>query len=229
LVARAGGGEKISQITLDENIAAQYVSILNDLKFRFNLAGDIDLKQISGMQDVITVTEVKEDLETVWAMLSKSVGEALNQLDAMRVEEGLALVRDITGRLETIGVVIDRIREASPRNVENARKRMTDTLSRLLGEQPDPVRIAQEIAILSERTDITEELTRLDSHLAQFRSMLDLTSGESIGRKLDFLLQEIGREANTIASKAMDASVSLDVVHIKSEIEKIREQVQNIE
>jgi uncharacterized protein (TIGR00255 family) len=106
---------------------------------------------------------------------------------------------------------------------------MSETLGRLLSEQPDPVRVAQEIAILAERTDVTEELTRLGSHLSQFRALLADPSREGVGRKLDFLIQEMGRETNTIASKAMDAEISLDVVHIKAELEKIREQVQNIE
>jgi uncharacterized protein (TIGR00255 family) len=106
---------------------------------------------------------------------------------------------------------------------------MTDTLNRLLNEQPDPLRLAQEIAILAERTDVTEELTRLDSHRVQFRSLMTDAGRDAVGRKLDFLLQEMGREANTIASKSMDATISMDVVTLKAELEKIREQVQNIE
>jgi len=102
-------------------------------------------------------------------------------------------------------------------------------VNRLVGAQPDPARLAQEIAFLAERTDVTEELTRLDSHIGQFRSMVEDASREAVGRKLDFLLQEMGRETNTIASKAMDAEISLNVVTIKAELEKIREQVQNIE
>jgi uncharacterized protein (TIGR00255 family) len=125
--------------------------------------------------------------------------------------------------------LIKNILTKSPVTVELARKRMTETLGRLMNEQPDPIRIAQEIALLAERTDVTEELTRLGSHLVQFRSMLDGSAGEAVGRKLDFLLQEIGREVNTIASKAMDAEISLHAVNIKAELEKIREQVQNIE
>jgi uncharacterized protein (TIGR00255 family) len=106
---------------------------------------------------------------------------------------------------------------------------MTETLNRLLAEPPDPLRLAQEIAILAERTDVTEELTRLECHMTQFRSLLGGSLREAVGRKLDFLLQEMGREVNTIASKAMDAQISMDVVNVKAELEKIREQVQNIE
>ena len=121
------------------------------------------------------------------------------------------------------------VRTRVPATVEAARKRMTDSLARILREVPDPDRIAQEIAILAERTDVTEELTRLDSHGAQFRTMVSGAGEEPTGRKLDFLTQEMGREVNTIASKAMDADISLLVVNIKAELEKIREQVQNIE
>ena len=106
---------------------------------------------------------------------------------------------------------------------------MSETLSKLLIEQPDPVRVAQEIALLAERTDVTEELTRLSSHLRQFRGMISANTSDPVGRKLDFLLQEMGREANTIASKAMNAQIAYHIVDIKAELEKIREQVQNIE
>jgi uncharacterized protein (TIGR00255 family) len=147
----------------------------------------------------------------------------------MREEEGEALVRDIRGRLNTIETLAGAIRVRMPQTVEQARRRMTENLERMLKEQPDPARVAQEIAILAERTDVSEELTRLASHLAQFRGMLANSVSEPVGRKLDFLLQEMGREANTIASKALDADISLGVVNIKAELEKIREQVQNIE
>jgi uncharacterized protein (TIGR00255 family) len=147
----------------------------------------------------------------------------------MRAEEGAALEGDILARLDVIKELVATIRAKAPAAVELARKRMTETLGRLLSEQPDPVRVAQEIAILAERTDVTEELTRLGSHLSQFRAVIKEPSPEGVGRRLDFLIQEMGRETNTIASKAMDAGISLDVVTIKAELEKVREQVQNIE
>jgi uncharacterized protein (TIGR00255 family) len=228
-VIRSEDHGKTGRLIFDEALAGQYVGILRDLKTRFGLAGDVDLSMVAGFQDLITVTEVKEDAEALWQVLSEALSHALNELDRMRAEEGAVLAQDIRVRLETIGRVIQAIQSQAPATVENARKRMADTLSRLLNEQPDPVRLAQEIAILAERTDVTEELTRLGSHLGQFRSLLNDSEGEAVGRKLDFLLQEIGREVNTIASKAMDARISLDVVNIKAELEKIREQVQNIE
>lgn len=228
-ISRDNGGERNVKPVLDEALAGQYIGLLRDLKARFGLSGDVDLALVAGLQDLITVSEAKEDPEALWSILTKGLSQALDELDRMRAEEGAALVRDIAGRLETMDALIQAIRSQAPATVENARKRMGETLARLLHEQPDPVRLAQEIAILAERTDVTEELTRLGSHMAQFRSLLADPGREAVGRKLDFLIQEIGREVNTIASKAMDARISQDAVSLKAELEKIREQVQNIE
>ena len=147
----------------------------------------------------------------------------------MRTEEGNALVADMLERLNTIEGLMHAVEAVAPATVEQARKRMSDTLSKLLAEQPDPVRLAQEIALLAERTDVTEELTRLNSHIRQFRTLISESTGDPVGRKLDFLLQEMGREANTIASKAMNSQIAYQIVDIKAELEKIREQAQNIE
>jgi uncharacterized protein (TIGR00255 family) len=228
-VTRSTEQERTGRLSVNEAIAGQYLSALQDLKTRFSLNGDPDLSMVAGFPDVISVVELKEDVESQWKVLSNGLSEALRDLDRMRTEEGAALVQDILARLAVIEALIGTIRTMAPRAVELARKRMTETLARLLAEPPDPIRIAQEIAILAERTDVTEELTRLGSHLVQFRGMLGGPAGEAVGRKLDFLIQEIGREVNTIASKAMDAEISLTVVTIKAELEKIREQVQNIE
>ena len=229
LITRNGDREKTARLVVDDVLAAQYVGLLRDLKTRYGLAGDVDLSLVAGMQNIITLTEVSEDMEAIWALLATGLDAALDELGRMRQDEGAALVRDIRGRIDAIEGMVRAIGAQSPLTVEKARKRMADTLAKLLQEQPDPVRLAQEIAILAERTDVTEELTRLNSHLAQFRAMLTGTPEEAVGRKLDFLLQEMGREVNTIASKCQDAAISLDVVQSKAELEKIREQVQNIE
>ena len=228
-LTRNNGDEKTGVYSLDAGKAEQYIGILRDLKARFSLPGDIDLSLVANVPDIITVAENKESIDELWPVLAGGLSGAIEELDGMRAHEGTALAQDISGRLETIGALAVAIRSRAPRTVEQARKRMADTLKRLLSEQPDPARLAQEIAILAERTDITEELTRLDSHLNQFRGMLRDSQGEAVGRKLDFMLQEIGREVNTVASKAMDAEISLAAVNAKAELEKIREQVQNIE
>jgi uncharacterized protein (TIGR00255 family) len=229
LITRNGDREKATRLVVDDVLADQYVGLLRDLKMRYGLAGEVDLSLVAGMQNIITMTEVSEDMEAIWVLLAGGLDAALDELDRMRLDEGAALVRDITGRIDAIEGMVRSIGAQSPLTVEKARKRMADTLAKLLQEQPDPARLAQEIAILAERTDVTEELTRLDSHLAQFRAMLTEAPKEAVGRKLDFLLQEMGREVNTVASKCQDAAISVDVVQSKAELEKIREQVQNIE
>ncbi len=229
LITRNNDREKATRLVVDDVLAGQYVGLLRDLKMRYGLAGEVDLSLVAGMQNIITMTEVSEDMEAIWILLANGLDAALDELDRMRLDEGAALVRDITGRIDAIEGMVRSIGAQSPLTVEKARKRMADAVAKLLQEQPDPARMAQEIAILAERTDVTEELTRLDSHLAQFRAMLIETPEEAVGRKLDFLLQEMGREVNTIASKCQDAVISLDVVQSKAELEKIREQVQNIE
>jgi uncharacterized protein (TIGR00255 family) len=228
-ITRNGEQERIGKLTHDEALAAQYIGILRDLKARFNLSGEVDLSLVAGFHDIITVTEDNEDIEAVWQLFAEGLGQALDELDGMRAEEGRALVRDMLRRLDIISSFMKEIDILSPLSVESARKRMDETLTRLLNERPDPVRLAQEVAILAERTDVTEELTRLSSHIAQFRSMLAGATREPVGRRLDFLLQEMGREANTISSKAQEAQISYHVVNIKAELEKIREQTQNIE
>ncbi|HEX9019697.1 MAG TPA: YicC/YloC family endoribonuclease [Nitrospirota bacterium] len=228
-ISRNSGQERAGRLVVDEALAEQYIGALKDLKARFELSGDVELSLVAGFHDLVTVAEVREEPEALWQALEACLSHALDELDRMRREEGVVLAQDIAGRLDTIDAQIQTISSRAPATVDNARKRMSDTLSRLLNEEPDPVRLAQEIAILAERTDITEELTRLGSHMAQFRSLIADSEREAVGRKLDFLLQEMGREVNTIASKAMDARISQDVVAIKSELEKIREQAQNIE
>ena len=228
-ITRNGNGEKSDRIALNEEIAEQYIGLLRELKTRFSLPGEIDVSLIAGAQHIISVAEARDDVDALWPLLSEGITHASDELDTMRKNEGAMLVRDISLRLEAIESLKSSIRLRSPVTVENARKRLDEALGRLAHEQLEPSRIAQEIAVLAERTDITEECTRLDSHVQQFRAMVSNGGGEAIGRKLDFLLQEMGREVNTIASKAMDAEISQQAVEIKAELEKIREQVQNIE
>jgi len=228
-LSRTGERESPGRIIIDERLLAQYVQAMKGIKERHALGGEPDLALIAGVPGLVSVAEEKEDVESLWQAISEGLGGALAELDAMRSEEGRALAVDIMRRLDLIEGLMQAVEALSPLSIEQARKRMSDTLGKLLKEQPDPVRVAQEIAILAERTDVTEELTRLGSHLRQFRSMVSAAASEPAGRKLDFLLQEMGREANTIASKAMNAQIAHNVVEIKAELEKIREQVQNVE
>lgn len=229
-ISRNGNGEKPGALALDYELAEKLTGHLKGLKERLSLSGEVDLALLLGVfPDLITREEVREDVESLWQVLSRGLADAMADLQSMRAAEGAALARDISERLAVIERLTAAVRSLAPATVDHARKRIADAVSRLVGAQPDPARLAQEIAFLAERTDVTEELTRLDSHIRQFRSMVEDPSREAVGRKLDFLLQEMGREANTIASKAMDAEISVNVVTIKAELEKIREQVQNIE
>jgi uncharacterized protein (TIGR00255 family) len=228
-VTRSGERETAGKLDVDERLVNQYVGLMRSIRDRFGLSGDIDISLIAGFPGLVTLSEDKEDTEAIWQALSGGLGQALQELDGMRTEEGRALVADMAGRLNAIEGLMRAVESAAPATVEQARKRMSETLSRLLAEQPDPVRLAQEIALLAERTDVTEELTRLNSHIRQFRALISEPTGDPVGRKLDFLLQEMGREANTIASKAMNSQIAYHIVDIKAELEKIREQAQNIE
>ncbi len=228
-VNRGGRDVMPFRLTVNHHLAGQYLDILRDLKDRFDLRGEIDVSLMSALPDVVVREDVSEDLEHLWEQLRPVLQRAMDGLANMRDAEGAALSRDIASRLRSIEALAASISARAPETVEAARERMRESLQRLLREPPDPVRLAQEIAMLAERTDVTEELTRLGIHLSQFRTMIEGTSTEPVGRKLDFLLQELGREANTVASKALDADISLNVVNIKAELEKIREQAQNIE
>lgn len=228
-ISRSGDREATGKLTADEKLAGEYVEVLHKLQERFGLRGEVDLAQVAGFPGLVSVTEDKEDIEALWQALEGGLGQALDELGAMRAREGRAMVADMERRLDLIERLMADVQRLSPASVEQARKRMSESLARLLNEQPDPVRLAQEIAILAERTDVTEELTRLNSHIRQYRVLISDAAVEPVGRKLDFLLQEMGREANTIASKAMNSEIAHHVVDIKAELEKIREQAQNIE
>jgi uncharacterized protein (TIGR00255 family) len=228
-ITRSGADASPFKFTVDHERAKQYIGALNDLKARFSLPGEVDLALLNALPDIIGKEEVTEDLEELWTALAGGLEQAIGELRSMREQEGESLARDITGRLDAIEALTETIRARSPLTVEQARRRMTEAIEKVLKDPPEPARLAQEIAILAERTDVTEEITRLGSHRGQFRAMVRAAGAEPVGRKLDFLIQEIGREVNTIASKALDAEISLQVVNIKAELEKIREQVQNIE
>ena len=228
-ISRSGAEATPFRFTVDHERAAQYIGALRELKAKFSLPGEVDLALLNSLPDIIGREEVAEDIEALWTALSGGLQQAVDALRSMREQEGASLARDIAARLAAIEAIIGTVRDRAPRTVENARQRMSESLERMLKEPPDPARLAQEIALLAERTDVTEELTRLGSHMAQFRTMLQGSGNEPVGRKLDFLIQEMGREVNTIASKAQDAEISQLVVTVKAELEKVREQVQNIE
>jgi uncharacterized protein (TIGR00255 family) len=221
-------GEGKIQFDVDLSLAEQYYKALHVLKERFQLQGEITLEHLAGAKDLITAKEEVEDVEAYWPEIVAVLKQSLRDMDQMKRNEGISLGKDLGQRLDRISQLLGDVRDKLPLALKTYQERFKERLRTLLdGTEMDPVRFQQEIASWVERTDITEELVRAESHLTQFRGLL--VSEEPVGRKMDFLLQEIHREVNTISSKVNDAEFSQKAVEIKSELEKIREQVQNIE
>ncbi|MGH7167254.1 MAG: YicC/YloC family endoribonuclease [Nitrospiraceae bacterium] len=227
-VSLHGGKDSGRTISLDHSLAKQYHRLLGDLKQELHLGGTIDVALLAGFRDIVSVSDQPVVDRRMTGIVRRLVAGALADLDAMRRREGAALARDAKSRLQVIRQAAAGIATRTPLVVQEYFDRMKARVEKLVGlGQADPGRLHQEIALYADRCDVTEELTRLESHLAQFTTALN--GGGPVGRTLDFLLQEMGREVNTIGSKANDAEISTHVVQIKGELEKIREQVQNIE
>ena len=221
-------GEGKVQLTADLHLAQQYYQALETLRKHLKLRDKITLGMLAGAKDLIAGKEEMEDVEPYWHEMEPILRQALKAMDQMKRSEGKMIGKDIQARLKKIAQEANVIREQFPSRLRAYQERLRERLLGLLsGFEVDPSRFQQEIAILAERTDITEEMVRAESHLGQLANLME--KGESAGRKLDFLLQEIHREINTASSKANDAEISQRAVEIKSELEKVREQVQNIE
>ena len=224
-VARTDASDR--QVQVDEALAAAYRDAAERLAEVLGRAQRLDLAQLMAMEGVVTVTESDMDEEAVSAACRRAMDEAIDQLCAMREREGESLRADLTVHLDAAAALRENILLRAPKVVEDYRTRLQQRLAQLGADGVEPQRVAQEVAIMADRCAIDEDLSRLESHIGQLRAYLD-TKGE-IGKKLDFLIQEMNREANTIGSKASDAQIAQQVVDLKSEIEKLREQVQNVE
>lgn len=221
-------GEKNASVKVDKALAAAYYNAMKELQETLGIDGEIQLKQLISLPGVLTMEEPADDIEDWWPAIQEAVEAALGQLVRMRMVEGEQLAVDLLSRAEKLKMLNQSIRERSPLVVEDYRERLVTRLNDYMRDGIiTPDRLAAEATIFAERSSITEENVRLESHLQQMKSCLE--AGESVGRKLDFLIQEMNREINTIASKASDLEISRAVVEAKSELEKIREQVQNIE
>ena len=222
-------------LKVDKNLAAAYHRALQEVgsaigleELTLNSAQEV--MYLSRCQDVINVKEGFFDVETVWHKVEQAVNEALKNLVAMRETEGGNIYGDFIYRADLIAEKLTQIEARSPMVVEEYQAKLTERLNNLLADHNitvEPERLLQEVAIFADRASITEEIVRLKSHIKQFKNIIN--SDQPVGRKLDFLIQEFNREANTIASKANDYTLAQIVVEIKAEIEKIREQIQNIE
>ena len=222
-------------LKVDKNLAAAYHKALQEVGAaigleELNINSAQEVMYLSRCQDVINVKEGFFDVETVWPKVEQAVKEALDNLVTMRETEGGNIHGDFIYRADLIAEKLTKIEERSPMVVEEYQAKLTDRLNNLLADHNitvEPERLLQEVAIFADRASITEEIVRLKSHIKQFKNIIN--SDQPVGRKLDFLIQEFNREANTIASKANDYTLAQIVVEIKAEIEKIREQIQNIE
>lgn len=216
------------KITANREVIADYVMALREIQEELALTDDLSLSAVMRLPDAFTVVKAETDEEQLWEDLKTVAEQALANFIRMRETEGERMKADISARLTTIEGNVSFVEERSPIIVENYRKRLYDKMCEVLeGKNVDENRILLEAGIFSEKTAVDEETVRLRSHIAQFREMLE--SAEPVGRKLDFLVQEMNRETNTIGSKVQDIEVTKIVVDQKSEIEKIREQIQNIE
>ena len=225
-IGQAGAGDVT--ISVNKSMADGYYAALCELRDTYGLRDDISVSTLTRFQDVFLVEKTQEDLEAVAADLCAVTDLALADFDAMRTREGARLAEDIRGRGETIGALTAYVEERSPGIVADYRARLAAKMAEVLqNSQIDESRILTEAAIFADKVAVDEETVRLRSHLSQLTHMLD--QGGAVGRKLDFLIQEFNREANTIGSKCSDIETAGYVVDIKAEIEKIREQIQNIE
>lgn len=220
------GGAQLPQVNL--LMAKAYHDAFESINHLLGIYEPVSIDLIVSQKDVLTSREVTTDLDRIAEELYTVLDSAVAGLESMRLREGEALALEISERISQISSRVEKIADRAPFAVAANTERLRERINRLLGETPlDEQRLAQEVSILADKMEITEELVRLRSHFRQFQDLMTLS--EPVGRKLDFLLQELNREVNTIGSKANDAEISADVVELKSELEKVREQVQNVE
>ncbi len=221
-------GNSVGKASLNMKLAEEYYKCLKQIQSELNVIDDISTTKIAKFPDVITLEELDDNLENIFSEISPLIESALDLMNDMRCKEGEKLKIDILSKIEIIENYVEEIEKVADNIPKNYKKKLEERLEELLsGVDIDESRIALEVAILSDKAAVDEEITRLRSHLSQMKSTLDLD--EPIGRKLDFIIQEMNREANTVASKSTDINMTNKVIEIKNTIEKIREQVQNIE
>lgn len=215
-------------IRLNNQVAKSYLDALKQLQEQYNLRNDISVSTVSRYSDIFTVLKSPESEERVWGAVKVVADKCIDEFVEMRTNEGERLKKDIVSRINLIAEVVTIIEERSPKTVEAYREKLLLKMKEVLNDSKyDETRIIMEAAIYADKVSVNEETVRLKSHLSQFELMLK--ADEPIGRKLDFLMQEMNREANTIGSKGNDVEIARNVIDVKAELEKIREQIQNIE
>jgi uncharacterized protein (TIGR00255 family) len=220
-----------AKLKADLGLAKEYVRCLREVADELSIKGDLDISMVASYRDIITPLDEEsgaDSLEEFWPDLKEVLIDALNECLEMRLNEGNVLQNDLLERLSDFQTKVGEIEQSLPAIIERREKLLQERLDNLLsGIDIDPIRLAQEVAILVDKSDVSEELVRLRSHIEQFNGFVLLD--EPVGRRLDFLLQEFLREVNTIASKINHAETAHLIVGLKNDLEKIREQVQNIE
>ena len=231
-ISLAGGASAAGELVVDDEVAANYVRAARELARTHDLAGELAVSTVLTLPGVTSFADRSFEREAFGAALAGAVDSALEEVIQMRGAEGAALETEFRSRLAHVGELTSSFEARAGLVVEAARERLRKRAEQLRAETGllDDARLHQEIVIAADRLDITEELVRLRSHVVQFQAILASAGPDTpVGRRLDFLLQEMGREANTVGSKANDASLAHDVVELKTELERIREQVQNVE
>ena len=224
---RSEGGDEV-QVTLNKAVLESYLAAMHQMAEEYGVADDISVSAVSRLPEVFSLEKPQVDEDQLLSDLMAVVAKALESYDAMRVTEGEALAQDLRSRGETILTLVSQVEQGNAQTVIDYRTRLENKLKEVLNNTTiDEGRILTEAAIFADKVAVDEETVRLRSHLKQMNTMLD--GGGAVGRKLDFLLQEMNREANTIGSKCTDVNLARIVVDIKAELEKIREQTQNIE
>jgi uncharacterized protein (TIGR00255 family) len=227
-VRRQTPGATASAPQVDLALAREYHRALTELAQAISSREPIALRDVASLPGVLRIEERGIDAESAQRALEQALAEALEKIGEMRVKEGEAIRADLEARLALLEAGAARLEALAPRQVAEYRKRLEDRLAELArGVALDPQRLAQEVAYMAERTDVAEEMTRLRSHFGQFRALI--ASGEPAGRKMDFLVQEMHREVNTTGSKSQHPEISNNIVAMKAELERVREQVQNVE
>ena len=227
-VTWSGVGESGEVLTLNVPVVERYVALLQQLRDRYRLNAELNVGTLATLPDVFTWEHTALSDEQTWALVKGALDKACDNMNGMKAREGDSLARDLEKRLKIIRTELDRVVERAPLRPLEAKERLLSRLKVMLEDvEMDPARIAQELALMADRLDCTEECVRLSAHLDQFRSLME--GPELAGRKLNFLLQEMNREANTIGSKANDIEIAHAVIVIKEEVERLREQVQNVE
>jgi uncharacterized protein (TIGR00255 family) len=224
----AENGTSSGRALINKELAREYCQELNQLKRELKLQGELTVSDILMLPDITRQSAAEPDQEEAWPVVKGGILKALKALQAMRAKEGKAMAADMKARLKVMATLTAEVEKQTSGAVEKYAKKLNARIGELLGGQiVDKSRLEEEVALFADRTDIAEECLRFKSHLSQFQETLRQT--DAVGRRLNFILQEMNREVNTIGSKASDFDISANVISLKEEIEKIREQAQNVE